>query len=91
MIEINMYKRDSYLHQPEGVLDNETVEDCKNFMSRVIECRHNRVLERKKKRKFEALVQQKSNGCSNQDVWKNKEADNKEDKEWEERKEEVGD
>ena len=37
MIEINMYKRDSYLHQLEGVLDQETIEDCKNFMSRVIE------------------------------------------------------
>ena len=37
MIEINMYKRDSYLHQLEGVLDQKTIEDCKNFMSRVIE------------------------------------------------------
>ena len=54
-------------------------------MSRVIECRHNRVLERQK-RKFEALVQQKSNGHSNQDVQQNREADNNEDKEREERK-----
>ena len=46
MIEMNMYKRDSYLHQLERVLDNETLEDCKNFINRVIECRHNRVLER---------------------------------------------
>ena len=61
MIEINMYKRDSYLHQLEGVLDNETLEDCKNFINRVIECRHNRVLERQKG-KFEALIQQKTNG-----------------------------
>ena len=86
MIEINMYKRDSYMHQLEGVLDKETLEDCKNFMSRVTECRHNSVLERQK-RKFEALVQQKTNGCSNQDVQKNREADNNnEDKEREERK-----
>ena len=56
MIEMNMYGRDSYLHQLERVLDNETLEDCKNFLQRVIECRHNRVLERQK-RKFEALVQ----------------------------------
>ena len=86
MIEINMYKRVSYLHWLEGVLDNETLEDCKNFMSRVIKCRHNRVLERQK-RKFEALVQQKTNGCSNQDVWKNRDTNNNnEDKEREERK-----
>ena len=26
MIEMNMYKRDSYLHQLEGVLDKETIE-----------------------------------------------------------------
>ena len=56
MIEINMYKRDSYLHQLKGVLDNETLEDCKTFMNRVIECRHNRVLQRQKG-KFKALVQ----------------------------------
>ena len=56
MIEINMYKRDSYLHQLEGVLDNETLEDCKNFINRVIECWHSRVLERQKG-KFEALLQ----------------------------------
>ena len=31
MIEMNMYKRDSYLHQLEGVFDNETLEDCKNI------------------------------------------------------------
>ena len=58
MIEMNMYKRDSYLHQLEGVLDNETLEDCKKFINRVIEYGHNRVLERQKG-KFEALVQQK--------------------------------
>ena len=56
MIEMNMYKRDSYLHQLEGVLDNETLEDYKNFINRVIVCRHDRVLERQKG-KFEALVQ----------------------------------
>ena len=45
MIKINMYKRDSYLQQLERVLDQETIEECKNFISRVIECRHNRILE----------------------------------------------
>ena len=69
MIQMNMYRRDSYLHQLERVLDNDTLEDCKNFIHRVIECRYNRVLERQKG-KFEALVQQKTNGHSNQDVQK---------------------
>ena len=69
MIEMNPDKRVSYLHQLERVLDSEMLEDCKNFIHRVIECRHNRVLERQKG-KFEALVQQKTNGRSNEDAQK---------------------
>ena len=40
VIEMNMYKRDSYLHQLERVLHKETLEDCQKFIHRVIECRH---------------------------------------------------
>ena len=59
-------------------------------MSRAIECRHNRVLKRQK-RKFEALVQQKTNGCSNQDVLENRDTDNNNEDKEEGGKEEVGD
>ena len=86
MTEINMYKIDSYLHQLERMLDQETIEECKNFMSRIIKHRHNRVL-KQQKRKFEALVQQKTNDHSKKDVQKNRDTDNNnEDKEREERK-----
>ena len=71
MIEMNMYKRDSYLHQLEGVLDKETIEECKTFINRVIEYRQKRVLNRQKA-KFKVLVQWKTSGCSNQDVQKNR-------------------
>ena len=51
------------------VLDQVTMQECKTLMESVRECRHNKVLERQK-RKFEALVL-KSNGHSKQDVQKN--------------------
>ena len=70
MIEMDMYKRDTYLHQLERVLDQDSIEECKSFIKRVIECRHRRVLDRQRA-KFEVLVQQKSSGCSNKDVQKN--------------------
>ena len=66
MIEINMFKREAYLHQLEEALDQVTMQECKTLMERVKECRHQKVLERQKK-KFEALVL-KSNGRSKQDV-----------------------
>ena len=68
MIKINMFRRDTYFHQLERVIDQETLQGCKNFINRVRECRHKKVLDRQK-RKFEALVQ-KTNGCSKQDVQK---------------------
>ena len=36
MIEMNMYRRDTYLHQLERVLDKETMEECKTFINRVV-------------------------------------------------------
>ena len=60
---------DTYLHQLERVLDKEAIEECKTFINRVVECRHNRVLDWQKA-KFEVLVQWKTSGCSNQDVQK---------------------
>ena len=68
MIEINMFRRDTYFHQLERVIDHETLQECKNFINKVRECRCKKVLDRQK-RKFEALVQ-KTNGCSKQDVQK---------------------
>ena len=69
IIEMNMYKRDTYLHQLERVLDKERIEESKTLINRVVECRHNRVLNQQKA-KFEMLVQQKTSGHSNQDVQK---------------------
>ena len=68
MIKISMFRRDTYFHQLEGVIDRETLQECKNFINKVRECRHNKVLDGQK-RKFEALLQ-KTNGHSKQDVWK---------------------
>ena len=73
MIEINMFKREAYLHQLEEVLDQVTMQECKTLMERVKECRHQKVLERQKK-KFEALVL-KSDGRSKQDVQNNSKKD----------------
>ena len=66
MIKINMFRRETYFHQLEQLIDQGTLQECKMLMERVRECRHNKVLERQK-RKFEALLM-KSNGCSKQDV-----------------------
>ena len=61
---MDMYKRDTNLHQLERVLlDQHSIEECKNFIKRVIECRHRRGLDRQRA-KFEVLVQQKTSGCS---------------------------
>ena len=69
MIKINMFRRETYFHQLEQLLDQGTLQECKMLMEKVRECRHNKVLERQK-RKFEALLM-KSNGHSKQDVRKN--------------------
>ena len=66
MLEIYMFRRDTYFHQLEGVLDQNTLEECQNLIKRVIECRHVRVLDRQKA-KFEALQQWRTSGCSTKD------------------------
>ena len=48
MTEMDMYKRDAYFHQLERVLDQDTMKLCQNFIKRVTECRHRRVLDRQK-------------------------------------------
>ena len=70
MIEMYMYKRDTYFHQLEGVLDQKTHEECQSFIKRVVECRHRRVLDRQKA-KFEGLQQKRTSGHSNKDVQEN--------------------
>ena len=40
MIEIYMYKRDTYFHQLEGVRDQNTLEECQKLIKSIIECRH---------------------------------------------------
>ena len=67
-IEINMFRRDVYFHQLERELDQETLQDCINFISIVRECRHKKVQDRQIK-KFNVL-EQKTSGRSKQDVWK---------------------
>ena len=64
MLEVNMYKRETYFHQLRGVLHHNTLEEYQSLIKRVIECRHQRILERQKS-KFEVLYQQKTSGCSN--------------------------
>ena len=64
MLEVYMYKREIYFHQLRELLDQNTFEECKNLINRVIECRHQRVLGWPKV-KFEALYQQKISGHSN--------------------------
>ena len=71
MTEMDMYKRDAYFRQLERVLDQDTMKHSQNFIKRVTECRHRRVLDRQKAI-FEVLVQQKTSGCSNKDVQKNR-------------------
>ena len=44
-----MFRRDTYFHQLEGVIDQETLQECKNFINKVRECRHKKVLDRQKK------------------------------------------
>ena len=81
MIKINMYKRDYYLHQLEEILDQELMEECYNFIKRVVECRHNRVMERQKS-KFEVLIQRKTSGCSSKDVQQNSAKEKEDRKKW---------
>ena len=72
-IEINMFRRDAYFHQLERELYQGTLQECINFINKVRECRHKKVQDRQIK-KFNAL-EQKTSGCSKQDVRKNREKD----------------
>ena len=66
-----MFRRDAYFHQLERELDQGTLQECINFISKIRECRHRKVKDRQIK-KFHVL-EQKTSGCSKQDVWKNRE------------------
>ena len=63
-LEIYLYKRETYFHELRELLDHNTLEECQNLMNRVVECRHQRILDWQKS-KFEALYQQKTNDHSN--------------------------
>ena len=64
-LELNMYEKKAIIQQLEEKLDHNTIlEECKNFIKRVVEVRHQTVLDQQKK-KFELLYQQKIGGCSN--------------------------
>ena len=66
-----MFRRDAYIHQLERELDQGTLQECINFISKIRECRHRKVKDRQIK-KFHVL-EQKPSGCSKQAVWKNRE------------------
>ena len=65
--ELYMYEKESICKQLEERLKHSTIlEDCKNFIQRIIESRYQRTMARQK-RKFELLYQQKSGGRSNKE------------------------
>ena len=66
-LELYSYERDSIVQQLEEKLEQDhsnLLEECQDFIKRIIECRHHRVLVRQK-RKFELLCQRKTGGRSN--------------------------
>ena len=66
-LELYMYERGSIVQQLEERLGHSNLlEECQDFINRVIECRHQRVMTRQK-RKFELLCQQKTGGHSNKE------------------------
>ena len=66
-LEIYMYERSSIVHQLEERLgQSNIIKECQDFINRVIECRHQRVMTRQK-RKFELLCQRKTGGRSNKE------------------------
>ena len=68
-LELYTYERDSIVQQLEEKLEQDQInllEECQDFIKRVIECRHHRVMVQQK-RKFELLCQRKTGGRSNQD------------------------
>ena len=59
-LELYIYEREAIVQQSEEKLDHNTIlEECNNFIKRVVEARHQRVLDWQK-RKFELLYQQKT-------------------------------
>ena len=69
ILELLMLKRNTCSNKLKELLlekdDQSTLEECNTLMERVREYRHKRVMERQKA-KFEALIQQKQGGHSNQ-------------------------
>ena len=66
-LELYMYEKELICKQLEERLKHSTIlEDCKNFIQRIIESRHHRLMARQK-RKFELLYQQKTGGHSNKE------------------------
>ena len=64
-LELYMYEKEAIVQQLEEKLDHNTIlEECKHFTERVVEVRHQRILDWQK-RKFELLYQQKIGGHSN--------------------------
>ena len=63
-LELFMFNRDTCKNQLQGRLEKEIMEECEDLIKRVIENRHNMVLERQKS-KYESLQQRKAGGCSN--------------------------
>ena len=68
-LELLMLKRDTCPNKVKELIlekdDHNTLEECNNLIERVKEYRHNHIM-RRQKAKFEALIQQKQGGCSNQ-------------------------
>ena len=66
-LELYTYEKDSIVQQLGEKLEQSNIlEECKDFIKRVIECRHHRVMAQQK-RKFELLCQCKTGGCSNKE------------------------
>ena len=62
-LEFYMYEKETYFHQLWEKLDKNTREECQHFMNRVVEARHQRVLDHQRS-KFESLYLQIWSGCS---------------------------
>ena len=63
-LELYMYEKEAIVQQLEDKLDHNIMEECNNFIKRVTEARHQRVLDQQK-RKFELLYQWKTGGHLN--------------------------
>ena len=68
-LELYTYERNSIVQQLEEKFEQDhsnLLEECQDFIKRIIECRHHRVLAQQK-RKFELLCQWKTGGHSNKE------------------------